>query len=527
MESLCASNSDDKERCFRISPNLGEGDRFISEDGEKEDLLKHARDQETDEHTKDVKDVIREERHDLEEVKKGKRNQKRSSMTRSVRGYAQFHREKEERLDNSGYVRHLTERELFMQEQEVVRKENLEKYGHIIDENIVRLTNDYVLALARGEKNNLKKFQPMECVILAMTKGPANLKELEDRLNFAIDEHVSKHDFRFGGNQLESILSRIRNATHESQWLRKFLQVIDSNGNSRKTRYQFPPQLMKLAAEDPHKLWIALSAKIAKTDEPFEEKDLLEIFPELSEISKMESALPSKKPEPLEDKDFRTRVHHCEAARRHRQKELVFAWRNYFDVSKWQLLLGLMQVNPCIASPKRWMEKIISFIKENHNSKAQFQTASPTDVTTILRQKLFNESAPIFKLLIIKEKTAISKDFGLIPDAAKISWEDICKLIYDKPESWKLLEDYCLKYPEIASYVKSRDLIPEKEEKPEDVEAEEQKESLNAQSSILEIVKNVVNGTTDEELGKLVRENFPKLLQMLDISVNIGISMKK
>lgn len=532
MSQLCLSEKDEDSCSIKLPPNLGEGDRFISEDGEKEDLLKHSEDQEIEEHTKDVKEVIREERHGLEGIKRGKRNQKKSSMTRSVKGYAQFHADREKSLDNSSYVRYLTERDIFMQDQENVRRNNLEKYGHIIDENIVRLTQEYVNAVERGEKNNLKKFQPMECAIIGLTKGPANMEELQKRLNTAIENHIPEEKFRFGGKQLEQIIRRIVDAKLDSQWLRKFLQTVETNGSVLSTRYQFPPQLMKLAAEDPHKLWIGLSAKIPKIDQPFEEKEFLALFPELNKIPKLEEEPSSKKFDDIDEKEFNTRAHYCESDRMKIKKEIIESWLTITDIVKWELLLGIMQINPCITTPKKWCDKMLEFMKINKTKGANFGIVTSTDVSTIFRQKLSNPDLPIHRLMIIREKTSITKEFGLIPDAVKIPWYQLRELIPNNSDAWKRLEAYCLKYPEINSYVKSRELIPEKPEekgKPEEKETEETLTQSKSSSykSLMEIFRLVANGVSDEQLGKLVRENLPKLISILDFNVTINIGVKK
>lgn len=533
------------EDCGKIklsSEPDGEDDRFISGDGVVKKLSTHIRDEEIDEHTKDVVTVMRGEINARVGTKRERIYQKKSGANRTVVDcYTQSRLDRKKSLKESGYVRYRTPDDIRREEWKMTKDENLKKHGKAIDDHIVRLVKEYISLSPQDRKKNFKKYQPMECAILGLTKGPANMNELIKRLDYALEGQVNPETFRFGTHvRMDSIFRRV---LHAKQWLVKYLEKVDDEGSAIRSRYQFPPHLMKIAAENPHKLWVGMSGVLPSGTEPFEEQNLLQQFPELS---KMKGPEPSQrtngktngKPSDLmhidNEDQFKERVHFCESSRRKREGEFVRDLRNIVDITKYEFLLGLMQITPRVCSFEQWEQIAGDFINKNE-LKLQFKRFTRTDISSIIRNRFIDDNAPVSKLILEGEKSSSFKVYGLVPDVAEIPWLELIKMIKQEDAGWNLLNKHTQQNDFLKSYVECKTiirqekspLIDEKEEKGFEItDVGEAPPDSPIESFMRDIFKSVAEKILSEDPVSVLENIWKELKQHVNISVNLNITPK-
>jgi hypothetical protein len=525
----------EKEQTRKIESDLGDENRLISKDGQIiTDLVAYQRNLETEEHTQDVGTVRKEQIHDLVETKRDKRGQKKLGINRGDKTFEAMRRNRKESLSQSSYVRHLTERDMFMEKQEELRAINLEKYGKLIIDQIVRLVNEYISLKPSEMKQNFKKYQPMECAIIALTMGPVNLKGLTKRLDSIIGSIIDPKKFQFETSvRLDSIYRRILNG---KGWLTKYLQLIEKNGSLISSTYQFPPQLMKIAAEDPHKLWIGMSGALPKDTKPFTEDELLTMFPELKDASpyingeaKSTGSVPSESKyisSLFDEEDYKKRVHVCESDRWTRLKELKQSWLTITDIKKKEFMVGLMQINPIIDMAPVWSKIGLDFLNKHENSNSSFEQFTPGNINGLVRDYFLNKDCPISRVIISRRKTALITEFGLMPDASKIPWLTLCKLLLTDERGWDCLEDLKKKNPNIIAYEFREREKPKEEVDPSDVETTDEESSVSDKptqsdgerigipSPVMNIVNAITSNVDDNQLATIVRQALPELIQL-------------
>ena len=504
MESnrFCLGEKDDNP--IVLGPKLKEGNRVFTKDGVRT-IHRYVQEGDTEEATKDAL-LTRSEY--LNETNKGKRETMKLQGAYGVRKKQPLINP-EDRYTQTGFVKHLTEKDLIMEELQQIREKYWTEYGQMIDDNIVLLAQNYVDTKKKGEKSPLKKTHLMECALLGLTKGPANIKELMHRLDTALEGSTEKIKFRFSDvtSTFTETLRRIVKADPNKNWLRKYL-IVDGNGNLHTSKYEFPPPMMKIAAQYPSHMKEGWMVKLPKGSVPFTEEQLLKELPILKKMVITDvphhGDITDQKSE--FDYDIRVRIHENESNRRKLYKDLTDAWMAVDDVTKFQLHVGLMAVSDCpTGMPKIWLDGIMKFIQKHKNHHTYKSIGSGE--LSIINNKLRAGQLAICKLVLNEGKTSNPSEIGLIPDVASISFSDLRKMTISKgpkkvAEGFTTLAKVCKNNEHIDRYVNP----------------ENYKEEQVAETAVVEESANTPLGNIEkEDTVTLPEDGFVESLEIEDV----------
>ena len=513
-------------KVIHLDTCVGAGDRVITGDGQVRSTSQFVEDQRIEEASKDAKDVRRTYLDDMNRDKK----ERRLLRTRHGNPIKRPIIDQKARYEDTSFVRTLTVEDLKVEKLDQIRQENREKFGNKIDENINELVRTY-LEVKDTSVNPLQKTQLLECALLGLTKGPATLDESIQRLDFALSQSTKRLKFTFEDHRkvFKETVRRIVKADPEKTWLRKYL-IVDGNGSWATSKYEFPPPMMAIAAKEPVKMkagWLQrLPAGISK----YKEVDLLKELPILREMVTFTDLPHHSQHGRREDdgyglsKEQRVRKHENESNRRQRLKEIVDYWTKTDDINKAELYLGIMQVSDCIInSPAGWTKLMTKFMSDHPNNNSNFKQVISTDLNGINRMKLFDNDYAINKLLIVFEKTVKFKEIGLIPDAAAIPWRDLCKMLTHEKEGFKILDQYCRSNKHIGAYVDLEKYAnPSPTEKTtETLEVKDVIDELEItdvpekDNPIETIINALMSNVTEEQLGKIVKDAAPGLIELI------------
>lgn len=482
-----------------IDPTIEGGDRVFTDDGVTS-TGRYEQHKATEKATKDAHDV---RATYLEETNKGKKEYRDQQGTFGRKERIPLINQKD-RHEGTSFVRHLTEEDLKMEKLQQIREKYWQEYGHMVDENIVILVNDYVKSKLKKERSPLKKTHLLECALLALTKGPANLKELIKRLDTAIEGSDDKIKFRFTDvtSTFTETLRRIVKADPNKNWLRKYL-VVDGNGNLHTSRYEFPPPMMQIAAQAPAKMKEAWMVKLPKGSVPFTESELLRELPILSSMIITDPSHHGsvKKELPY---DIRVRKSANEGNRCKLVTELKDAWMAVEDITKLQLFVGIMASSDCIVGLNTTWLDLISRFMSKHKNRRTYKEVGSGEISAS-KNKLRAGHLAICALVIKEGKMSNNAEIGLIPDAASIPFSDLRKMSNAKSpkyiaEGLTILAEICRKNENIDRYVNpekyanelkddpTEDSLPieQTDEKPLDGIQREGVHTISADSELLE-----------------------------------------
>lgn len=504
--------------------------KVITDDGEKSvsDFLEAER---MDAVTQDAGEV---RKAYLEDLNRQRRHQKRIFGTSERKPLV----DRKASYDDSSYVRHLTVEDLKLEQLEEVRKKYWSEYGAMVDENIIMLVQDYEKVIKSKVANPLRKTQFLECALLGLTKGPTNFPGLIKRLDTALEMSEEKIKFRFKDNEptFKEKFRQIIKADPNKRWLRKYL-VAENNGSLITSTFEFPPPMMQIAAQFPDKMRKAWMLKLPKGDLPYSEDQLIEELPILKEMVDFTDIghHATKKSYEKKDKHFRTRRHANEGNRRARYKEVKDYWVHVDDMKKAELVLGIMQASDCIIGTTNvWIKEVSKFMHD-HKKAGVFNPPTTGEMSTI-KNKMLNDKSPFSKLVVVENKTQKVLEFGLIPDAAAISWRDVRIMWKGGKPGWSMLDEWCEKNQAIDMHihpekyiVDESDLASVPDETPDSTPDSVKVESLNTDEfldglevidetgsdSPLDIIMNaVMDNVTEEQLGKIIRQAMPGLIEL-------------
>ena len=447
-----------KGKPISLGPKLKKGHRVFTEDGVRT-IHRYATDLETQEVTKDVKEVRTEY---LDEIHSNlKRNVLEKRAINLGGSYKYRSAGKEERHEGSSLVKHLTEEDIKLEDLQKIRESHWKEYGHMIDENIINLVADYLDAKKRGETSPLKKTHFVECALLGLTKGPANLLELIKRLDTALDGSPKPIKFRFKDvrQTFTETVRRIIKADPEKHWLRRYLSV-EGNGEVLSRKYEFPPPMMQIAAQQPDRIKEAWMNKLPKGVLPFTEKQLLKELPILEVMVSTDSlhtgtCKPSKTIQ-LDDY-IRTRRHANDANRPKLYQQIKDCWMAVEDIAKLQLYVGLMASSDCIIGlNKTWLGRILEFMSK-HKNKRTYNKFHSGEISAS-NNKLRAGKLAICSLVLKEGKTTDTSEMGLIPDTASIPFSDLREMCKGRSaeqvtNGFSILENHCRKNEYIDRYV--------------------------------------------------------------------------
>jgi hypothetical protein len=441
-----------KEKWVKISPNLGEKDRITTEDGETT-LEKWVEDHEVVEMTSDVEEVRRDEERTRSLMKHRQTGSRKTPLV-----------DKKARFEETSFIKHLTKEDLEMETLQKIRKEHWEKYSEAMDKNITSLVKDYLKH--KDDKNKLMKTQFVECALIGLTRGPANLDKLIDRLDRAIENVDKSIDFRFKDVKpiFTQTFKRIVKADPGKQYLRKYL-IDGGNGNDINENYEFPPPMMKLAAQHPSRMKEAWYSKLPSGSSPFTEEQLLKELPILKEMVVVPGDENKEIPKPKESKpavvayDIDARKFANESNRRKLFSTVRGIWQSVDDITKFQLFVALMASNDSdriTGMNNDWMKICNDFIQKYKNPAAfkKINYGEISKFSNVIR----SDKLAICKLKLKEGKTSKSSEVGLIPDVASISFSDLRNMSTSRSpsfikEGFSVLNDICRKNEQIDRYV--------------------------------------------------------------------------
>lgn len=440
---------------IHIGAKLKKGDRVFTKDGVKT-TKQYVEEEHTEEVTKDARDTRSAYLEETNRDKKMRRHQKRVSAS-GKKGRRPLIDSKEQ-FDDTSFVKHLTEEDLKMEELQKIREKHWREYGSMIDDNIIDLVTEHVKLKKRGEKSPLKMTQLMECALLALTKGPADLKGIVKRLDTALEQSQTKIKFRFTDvmPKFTETLRRIVRADPEKQWLRKYL-IIDGNGVFGTSKYEFPPPMMQIAAQYPSRMKEGWMMKLPKGTVPFTEEQLLKELPILRDMVVTDVPHHGTSSDQNSNFDMNKRIHDNEGNRRKLFGEIRDTWLSVDDVTKIQLWIGLMA---CSDSPtglnKTWISILNKFIQDYKNPHT-YKHVSSGELSSI-KNKLRSGKVAAGSLILREGKTTDSSEVGVIPEAASICFSDIRKMTVSRgtdkvAEGFLVLKSICEKNENIDRHV--------------------------------------------------------------------------